>query len=302
MDDEESKAQSNEEIDAAVESITKIIDGMAAHLIDYPGFMWTGGGFEVLHADWPAYPSGHGLRNALATLADFPSETKFFPIDNIDQCTLFVVGEVPRGQEHDEKRYHIALWNEGIIELANRDFINDVLVADKQFEFAFLDYPDGYISLTYQGENAILVYELAFNIHPAIIERVEDFLFSHHYDTAVREATILLEMRMRQAVKSEKIGQDLIDECFGERGKLFPPIMPNPARLEIRAVFRRLFKYVRNEFAHNLNPSTFKSLDLVATTRLLRRCSELAKVLETLEKMASSDKSQSKTISDRRTP
>src|SRR5262249_35060443 len=53
-------------------------------------------GFEILHADWPAYPRGHGIRSTLNALAEYPRNTRFFPIDNIDQCTLFAVGEKPK--------------------------------------------------------------------------------------------------------------------------------------------------------------------------------------------------------------
>jgi len=36
------------------------IRSIAVKLSDHPGFMWAAGSFEVLHADWPAYP--HGLQ------------------------------------------------------------------------------------------------------------------------------------------------------------------------------------------------------------------------------------------------
>jgi uncharacterized protein (TIGR02391 family) len=281
MDSLEGTTAPNDKLDSTIDSIGEIIGSLASQFLDHPGFMWAASGFEVLHADWPAYPIGHGLANALATLAEFPSGTRFSPIDSIDQCTLFVTG-ISQGEEFDRKRYHIALWNDDIVELAERGFINDVWVADREFEFVFLEYRDDHIALSSKGEHAILVYELAFDVHPQIMDRIRDFLLSEHYDTAVREATILIEMKMREATGSSRYGQALIEECFGEHGKLLHSGIPNSTRLEIRSAFRRLFRYVRNDFAHSL-----KSLTLVTATRLLRRCSRLLVLLETLKKARS---------------
>jgi hypothetical protein len=60
------------------------------------GFMWTKGGFEVLHANWSAYPPGRGLEQALATLADFPPGTIFYGVDTIDALS-------PPGRPHGDR-------------------------------------------------------------------------------------------------------------------------------------------------------------------------------------------------------
>jgi hypothetical protein len=58
--------------------------------LDHPGFMWSDGGFKVLHADWPLYSIGRGVAPTSAELGDLPPGSEFFPIDDIDGCTLFV--------------------------------------------------------------------------------------------------------------------------------------------------------------------------------------------------------------------
>src|SRR5262245_29297320 len=84
---------------------------------NHPGFMRCEAGFVVLHADWPAYPLGHGLRPSIASLAEYPAKTRFWPIDRIDQCTLFVAGDVPKKDPYNEGLFHVAIWDEDLVEL-----------------------------------------------------------------------------------------------------------------------------------------------------------------------------------------
>jgi hypothetical protein len=259
------------------DSLTSLLESLASRFLDHPGFMRFGGGFEILHANWPAYPTGHGIKNALSVLADFPSNTEFFAIDNIDQCTLFVAGKMPKENEFDKNLFHVALWDEDLRDMAQKGFLFAVSVIDDRVEFH-----EGYLSLSDLGQHAILISELAYDVHPEIMGLVEDFLYQDRYDTAIREAAVLLESRLREFSKSKstEYGQQLIDKCFGASSTLLPKDYPNSSRLEIRAAFRRFFKYVRNDFAHN-----FSSVSLVTTCRLLRRCSELLELLYEVKKL-----------------
>ena len=74
-------------------SLADELEALARLFSSHPGFMWTEGGFSVLHADWPAYPKGAGYKHAIAALAD--AVYRFYPLDNIDQCTLFLVDREP---------------------------------------------------------------------------------------------------------------------------------------------------------------------------------------------------------------
>jgi hypothetical protein len=102
-------------------------------LVDHPGFLsYKGGGFEVLHADWPAYPAGHGWELALRCLAVFPQGVRFRQLDDIDQCRLFIaVGSgpclEPIGDLYDQKWFHVAIWTRDLIELVSGDLVSGVL-------------------------------------------------------------------------------------------------------------------------------------------------------------------------------
>lgn len=252
------------------------IRSLADHFSDHPGFMTTAVGFEVLHADWPAYPRGHGSLAALASFADFPPGTEFRPIDNIDRCTLFLVGRKTVPNLFDRSLLHIAIWDDDLRELARRGFLQGVAGLDDDL----LSFPLEHITVTPGGLHAILVSELVHDLEPTILERVLEFVFLRRYDTAIREAALVLEqtLRRRAGEHRELHGHRLVEVLFSEGSTWFPSELPNSMRLELRAHFRRFFTYVRNEFAHNL-----KDIDLVTTMRLLRRCSLLLKVFHELE-------------------
>jgi len=166
------------------DELEKAIDLLASSFTDHPGFMWTNTGFEVLHADWPAYPNGHGYKQVLAALADFPADTNFYPVDNIDRCTLFVAGKMPKKDPYHKDLYHVAIWDEDLRECASREFIEGVGIGRE-----YIEYLLGYISVSPTGMHAILINELTYDINPALISQVEDLLYLHHYDDAVRRAT-----------------------------------------------------------------------------------------------------------------
>lgn len=101
-------------------------------IFDHPGFMeYEGGGIEVLHADWPVYPGGHGWSIALRSLAVFPSNVRFVQISDIDQCLLFVaIGSgsclEPKGDLYDPKWFHVAVWRDDLRELHERGLVSGV--------------------------------------------------------------------------------------------------------------------------------------------------------------------------------
>src|SRR5437773_765680 len=97
-------------------------------LTDHPGFMeYEDGSIEVLHADWPVYPAGHGWKVSLQSFAMFPQAICFRQIDDIDQCLLLVaVGSgpclAPQGTLFDEKWFHVAVWRDDLKAMCEQQF------------------------------------------------------------------------------------------------------------------------------------------------------------------------------------
>jgi hypothetical protein len=97
-------------------------------LEDHPGYFGlTSRGVIAIHADWPMYPLEHGWEEALLAFGSLPKTTRFFKIDDIDQCFLFVAGAVPPGQDVFGERFsHVAAWHEDIVELIEKSYIDGI--------------------------------------------------------------------------------------------------------------------------------------------------------------------------------
>jgi uncharacterized protein Ymh len=260
------------ELTGGEDPVAMAISALAGRFVDRPGFMWTQSGFEVVHAKWPAYPVGHGRRAALYTLAEYPPGTKFFDVDNIDGCTLFSVGSQRRPAGSGLEHLFVAVWDEDLRELAKAGLIEGVT----DLEEDFLRYPQKYIEPTPKAAHLALIYELTAGIHPEILDRVDEFLEINRCDAAVREASILLERAIRALVGNTKANANqLIEQMFEQVSSMLP--MPRARKLQLKAEFLRFFAYVRNDFAHKI-----RDVDVVAASRILRRCSRLLQVVEAL--------------------
>jgi hypothetical protein len=235
--------------------------------------MWTETGFQVLHAKWPAYPKAHGVRTALTVLAEFPRKTRFFPIDNIDRCSLFVVGDKPKGDAFAAEHLHVAVWDDDLRECMSRGYIEGV-----REDGEYVTFPNESMCLTDKGLRGATIDALLGAALDVLDEQVVDYLHDARYDTAVREAALRVELALRHASGLKDNGRKLVDKCFGEKGVLMPQALINAERLNLRNAFRAYFKYVRNEYAHALPP-----VDMLTASVLVRRSALLLAVIRELD-------------------
>jgi hypothetical protein len=252
----------------------------------------TSEGVVLIHADWPAYAIGHDWKYGLVNLGQFPPRTRFTLIDDIDQCFLFVVpGRKPIAYKFDDKLFHVALWHEDVLDLFHRGYLaggslksyRDWAVrAAKELEGLIkrlvdeagkgvygpvpIPSPDHYtdveavrgllsddgMKLTASGLAVLdkVLLEEKQLIAPEIQSRTHGLLPMRQYDTAVREACILVEDALRKFTGSTAFGLKLVEEFFQRAGASKRLI---PARLKVfRTEVRTAFKFVRNEYMHNL--------------------------------------------------
>lgn len=294
-------------------------------LFDHPGLTsYADGSIEVLHADWPVYPFGHGWQLALRSLAAFPQEIRFLEVDDIDQCLLVVaVGSgpclEPKDDLYDSKLFHVAVWREDLVELYKRGLLSGcTLLTEYQAAMAYyhkvkdrvLDETETKdaqlhtlptpvrndleeqrptlfqiasegLRLTREAEQALKDLARPLDtLDSAIRERVTPLLSIRQFDTAVREAAIILESRLRDATNTSKWGQGLIEEyyatlCSRNGGQ-------ETAHMKIiRSELRTLFKFVRNEFAHALRRITSDQCNV-----LLDRVSDVVTTVVEIETAA----------------
>jgi hypothetical protein len=304
------------------------INGVSMDLFEHPGFMNYDGLFEILHADWPVYPPGHGWQLALAGLAVFPDHVSFQQIDEIDKCVLFVARNVgrpfePGSNPHDFHYFHVAVWEEDLLELHRRGAIRGIsLISEYEAAMSLYeqrstwlvrsekgtrqlnlpkpereDYEDFLgnptsklqvasrgISVTPEGSEALRRLAPPVDQLPRLIgDRVKPLLAISYHDTAVRDASIILESQLREVNGSSSFGQMLVNEyyeflCARNNGR------PTALFKVLRGELRTIFKFVRNDYAHALHDITESQCCM-----LLDRISQALNVVTHIEEVERRD-------------
>jgi hypothetical protein len=277
----------------------------------YLGF--TSQGVIAIHADWPVYPEEHGSDLALLWLTAFPKGTAFKPASDIDRCILLLadVKCSNRKDPFDERNFHIAIWHEDLFELWRKTFITGVAaVSERRWQELFRatlpvgplhiklddgtleeiqlpaldDYDEEDISwpefshegiaVTPSGRDhaASLVAAAAGDIG-ILGERIHRLLASSFFDTAVREACIALEHRIKSWLQSDRWGEALVEE-FISRLRSDGKLLESYLRV-LRGQIRTAFKFIRNDFMHN-----FVDIDETQCRALLFRLARVKAELE----------------------
>ena len=274
------------------------------NLQDHPGFLgWTSRGVLAIHADWPMYPSEHGIEESLWSLGQFPREATFRPIDMIDRCCLFVIDEpTSKVDPFDEKRFHVALWEDDIKQLFEHEFVecaesygdgaamSNTRLRSRPSRLEWFNgkfvatgpentwlYEEAPIRLTNSGWRELdgLLRSDRVPLHRLVVERAIPIAEIGRYDSAVREACVSLESRLREIVGSDAYGLTLVGQ--------FISLLPVPPFISayvkvMRGDLRTAFKYVRNDYAHNL-----RVIDETQCRALLAR---LSVILESVDAAA----------------
>jgi hypothetical protein len=245
------------------------------------------GGFELIHADWPIYPTGHGARLALESFGNFQRGTKFTRIDDIDQCDLFVANlsqntNDPLNYQH----YHVAIWHEDLVALHQNGWISGMqfltvyesaliyyerIKSDPSFwidgkltlpkpQREVFDDPD---KLELQFVDEISISEVGFQelldfssprrspFHALLESHIFPLMEIGYYDTAVREGCLLVECKLRKITGTDLYGQTLINS-FLKQWKESEGGNTSTSWKILRGELRTLFKFLRNHYVHNL--------------------------------------------------
>jgi hypothetical protein len=293
-------------------------------LFDHPGALFYEAGIEIIHANWPAYPIGHGVQAAMENLSCFSRDTIFYPIDDIDGI-LLCINEEPRMKEpFHPKYYHIALWHDDLHELNRIRIISGIQgLTPWQWEFmqfenlaksipnpefdpagnlilhdeegnsfiykkpevltlnednfeAFVWAPSGKFQLTEFGKDQLDNSHSNYEINRDILERVGPVIEINYFDTAVREASIMLEMILKKLHCTNDYGQRLVNlHCEVVRKKFGEAAYLKWHRTELRT----FFNFIRNPYAHNF-PITSKQQSINLIKRISRAYEACMKLME----------------------
>jgi len=132
------------------------------------------------------------------------------------------------------------------------------------------------LMITREGRN-FLLQELSAqkaDIMVSLGARVADLFERHYYDTCIREACVQLEHEIRLRAGSDTYGEKLA-ELFVEKVRVDKRYLESHIRT-FRQELRAVFKFIRNEFMHNL-----READSAATLAMLFRIASVRTLLET---------------------
>jgi hypothetical protein len=118
---------------------------------------------------------------------------------------------------------------------------------DDDYDF-WVDIPDGYIQLTPLGIEKINEPIKDFYINDEIAERIMPLFEIKYYDSAVREASIMLELKLIALNNSSQIGQKLVDEHYKNLCEKFGG--EDSYLRYYRGLLRCSVNFIRNEYAH----------------------------------------------------
>jgi hypothetical protein len=249
----------------------------------------TSQGVIAIHADWPMYPEEHGADLALLWLTALPQGTRFKRLDDIDRCNLFIadVKCTNRANAFDERNLHVAVWHEDLLELRKRGFVEGVSpVSERRWqELRRAEFPSGplYVQLgdgTFEevqfpclaeyddddlswpefsmGDITVTATGRA-HVASVLSESTDDFailglriqplLELGFFDSAVREACIGLENRLKTWLTSDRWGDPLVEEFMARLCDVGD--YPNTHMRVLRNQIRTAFKFIRNDFMHN---------------------------------------------------
>jgi hypothetical protein len=276
-------------------------------LHDHPGYFGiTSQGVIAIHADWPIYPEEHGPGLALLWLTAFPSETVFRKIDDIDRCILLLAEPQIKPDPFDEQNYHVAIWHEDLATLSMDRFISGaesatekswemnrwakfpdpigVIIDGKFIESPRPDFDDfdderarwalvatEGLRVTADGRSKVADYLAEEGDLQALGDKVNTLFKMSYFDTALREACVEIEYDIKTWLGTDAFGVKLI-EAFSAR--LTRDGYLNTFVRTLRTELRLTFRFIRNEFAHNI-----VELDVAAGKANLLRLARLRHLL-----------------------
>jgi len=157
-------------------------------------------------------------------------------------------------------------------EISDEDFFEVAEEYNFRAEKEFALIEDG-ITINSEGINVLLEISQEFNLNKDLHERVEPLIRIGYYDTVIRENAIYFESLLKDIHKTQKYGDQLIDEhikkCIENNNGIF-----NAGLKVYRQELRTINKYIRNEFIHNL-----KEIDVAQFNAILYRQNTLYEYL-----------------------
>lgn len=181
------------------------------------------------------------------------NELSFCCIEQIDEGATFGVGhcqELPDNGYDDLGR----VIAQGYIDLDLQDIqklLYDEYVTGVKVKGRWLEFEDGGMHLTEKAIRSYVLGNFFYSCDSQLAAICFDLMVAAKWDTAIREAMLLVETRLKNLSGSVKWGVDLVNECFGQKGILASKFKTDSERQGFRDLFAGAMQVIRNDYAHN---------------------------------------------------
>ena len=281
---------------------------------DHPGYFGvTSRGVIAIHSDWPMYPFEHGWEEALIALGSLPGATRFFQIDDIDKCFLFVAGPVPAQQDPLGERFsHVAAWHEDMVELVEKSYVDGIELIteydaalsywEKHKDLYFERSPGEYVPLNLpkpepdddflSEQNTVpVIGSTGIGVTEAGRAALRDLLssafrnaapeFLEHVEPILAINKTDTAVREGCVLLETTMRQEIGSLQFGQKlaDEFCARMLAHgaiPALMKpFKAELKNAFRYIRNDYMHNLRP-----LELDESKAVLMRIARLYSVVK----------------------
>jgi hypothetical protein len=133
------------------------------------------------------------------------------------------------------------------------------------------------VRATDEGFEACELFHLMEKYDHDLLVKCFELILDHRFDTAIREASLVLETRLKQIIGSTSWGVNLVNEAFGSKGKLGKRFTDDSKRQGMRDLMAGVMGVIRNDYAHNFrHPSRTQTVIVIGFIgTLLDRLNEL---------------------------
>lgn len=223
---------------------------------------------HIVHADWPAkYPKGTEKTLLEALVVAITEGVGFHCVDDVDGVGLFGIGHSDEPADNVGKPY-IVLDFRALSDLSSRGFVENIEI-DPRRPFT-CEHDESGMHVTRKALKAFFIGNEFAGFDPELISRCEVLVLQGHWDTAIREAMLVFETRLRQVSGSSKYGVDLVNECMSDKGPFIGKFEDDKQRQRFRDLFAGVMGVIRNDYAHNFrNPGRHETWTILRLTNLL---------------------------------
>lgn len=217
--------------------------------------------------------SSQAMRALITTMLE---KCGFECLESIDRAGDFYTGNDANAE--DRYQDHLIIDAEDLQSLIDDEYIDGVEIIYDEDRYPWISTDNVGLRPTMDGLYAYFIGTTFSNLDRELVRRCEDLVVQGRWDTAIREAMLVVETRLRTLSGLSGYGVSLVNECFRQNGALSNRFEDESMRQNFRDLFAGTMGLIRNDYAHN-----FRTPGLFETITILRLAEMLLDKLDSLQ-------------------